>query len=97
MSRIHAALQYKKPAIHKRRTTWDNFVCHLESVDNQGTDIRHLREHTNELAKYELAGRQIRNALSTASRLALFDATKFSIKQMRTLIETLILSWNHAG
>lgn len=89
-SRIHYAVQYKMPDVDDRRQLWGNFITHLEGVDNESSDIRGLREHIDELAKYELTGRQISNVVSTARRLTLCREMKLDLEGMRSMIKISI-------
>ncbi|KAK3339921.1 P-loop containing nucleoside triphosphate hydrolase protein [Lasiosphaeria hispida] len=88
-SRIQLALHYPPLDAPSRRKIWHNFFNMLrdssqgnkkspDSFDRKNdtkTDmgIDEILAHMDQLADYELNGRQIRNALTTARQLALFE------------------------
>ena len=62
-SRIQLALHYEKLKLNDRRTIWENFIRRLQKVEEVGIDF-------DDLARNELNGRQIRNAITTARQFA---------------------------
>lgn len=50
-------------------------------------NVRDIRSHMDELASYELNGRQIRNALTTARQLAVFERTVLDWEGLKDSIE----------
>ena len=70
-SRIQVALYYKALNRPSRRKIWHNFLEMMEE-DDENVDFKELHDHLDELAGYELNGRQIRNALTTARQLAIY-------------------------
>ena len=79
-SRIKLALHYKALTKPERRKVWRNFIKMLREIRDDGAeteerqmvDYEDLEDHLDDLADYKLNGREIRNALSTASELATF-------------------------
>ncbi|PVI02117.1 P-loop containing nucleoside triphosphate hydrolase protein [Periconia macrospinosa] len=79
-SRIQLALHYKKLDRAQREHIWTNFLDRLKDL-GENFNEREIRDKINVLSAYEMNGRQIRNAITTARQLALFRKTA--------------LSWNH--
>jgi SpoVK/Ycf46/Vps4 family AAA+-type ATPase len=71
-SRIRFALRYEPLGKRSRRAIWNNLFNMLLDDDNEiNVNIPNLDRRLDELALYEVNGRQIRNALLTARQLAL--------------------------
>ena len=70
-SRIQVALYYKTLNRSSRKKIWQNFLD-MMNEDNEDVDFDELHSRIDELANYELNGRQIRNALTTARQLAIY-------------------------
>lgn len=71
-SRIQLALHYPSLDAPSRRKIWRNFLDMLHD-DNENVDFDDIIAHMDQLSGYEVNGRQIRNALTTARQLALFE------------------------
>ena len=69
-SRIQLALHYEKLKLNDRRTIWENFMRRLQKVEEVGIDFDDINKHIDDLARNELNGRQIRNAITTARQFA---------------------------
>ena len=69
-SRIQLALHYEKLKLNDRRTIWENFIRRLQKVEEVGIDFDDINKHMDDLARNELNGRQIRNAITTARQFA---------------------------
>ena len=69
-SRIQLALHYEKLKLSDRRTIWENFIRRLQKVEEVGIDFDDINKHIDDLARNELNGRQIRNAITTARQFA---------------------------
>ena len=69
-SRIQLALHYEKLKLNDRRTIWENFIQRLQKLEEVGIDFDDINRHMNDLARNELNGRQIRNAITTARQFA---------------------------
>lgn len=76
-SRIQVALHYEKLSQEARRRIWTNFVDMLEE-DKEDVDFPALRSRVDDLARHDLNGRQIRNTLTTARQLALFQSARLA-------------------
>ncbi|KAF4635843.1 hypothetical protein G7Y89_g2258 [Cudoniella acicularis] len=58
---------------HQRRQIWRNFFEHLKNLgEEESIDFNFLVLHMDDLAKYPMNGRQIRNSITTARQLAKF-------------------------
>ncbi len=68
-SRIHIAIRYPDLVPETRRRIWEKFIQRIDSKEIQGK--RELMDHLDDLEKWPLNGRQIRNILATAESLAL--------------------------
>ena len=68
-SRIQVALLYPFPDPANRRRIWQSFFDVLRS-DDEPVDLDGIAARMDDLARHEMNGRQIRNAVMTARRLA---------------------------
>jgi SpoVK/Ycf46/Vps4 family AAA+-type ATPase len=75
-SRIQLALHYDDLDQDQRKKIWRNFIARLEASESESVDTTNLLKHIEELAKPEMNGRQIRNAVTTARQLALHKKVK---------------------
>ncbi|VUC30849.1 unnamed protein product [Clonostachys rosea] len=71
-SRIQLALHYSPLDAPGRRKIWRNLLNMLRE-DNEDMDYDDIDAHIKQLEAYELNGRQIRNALTTARQLAFYE------------------------
>ncbi|KAI0403448.1 hypothetical protein F4802DRAFT_599046 [Xylaria palmicola] len=85
-SRIQLALHYPPLAAPSRRKIWRNFLD-LLSADEENIDADDILAHMDELSNYEMNGRQIRNALTTARQLALFEQETLDWDRIKDSIE----------
>jgi hypothetical protein len=100
-SRIQLNLRYKNLDVSQRRQIWHNFIERLEMLDAQrkesqqedsnelkyyGTDVAGIQDKIQELAQTELNGRQIRNTISTARQLAMYQEEPVGYKHLETVI-----------
>ena len=79
-SGIQLALHYRNLDEAQRLQIWDNFITRLEKLE-ENADFNDIRANMHTLAAHRLNGRQIRNAISTARQLALFEKKTMSTKQ----------------
>ncbi|OCL01441.1 P-loop containing nucleoside triphosphate hydrolase protein [Glonium stellatum] len=95
-SRIQLALHYKPLDGPQRQQIWKNFTERLETLQKEGEnggeggeriDTKAIMKSIDNLAKYEMNGRQIRNAITTARQLALFKKEMLSIKHLEHSIK----------
>lgn len=86
-SRIQVALHYPNLDRVSRKKIWKNFFNMLED-DEEDVNLDELNAHMDELADQELNGRQIRNALTTARQLALFQKEMLGWEHLEQAIRT---------
>ncbi|KAF2203367.1 P-loop containing nucleoside triphosphate hydrolase protein [Delitschia confertaspora ATCC 74209] len=87
-SRIQVSLHYDKLDFHQRQQIWKNFINRLDMLD-EDIDTEELLSNVankKKLAKHEMNGRQIRNAITTARQLALFREETLGIKHLEQAI-----------
>lgn len=89
--RIQLFLCYPKLVEADRLKIWANFIEHIESQTSSRTMVlgiksREIKSKLGELAKEELNGREIRNAVSTARQLAMYNETKMGYEHLCTAI-----------
>ena len=68
-SRIQVALPYPFPELASRRRIWQHFLDVLQS-DDEPVDMDGIAARMDDLARHEMNGQLIRNAITTARRLA---------------------------
>ena len=85
-SRIQLALHYSPLDAPSRRKIWHNFLDMLRA-ENENVDFDDIAAHMEELAEHEMNGRQIRNALTTARQLALFEQDTLDWDRIKDAIE----------
>ncbi|KAI9654671.1 MAG: hypothetical protein M1821_005878 [Bathelium mastoideum] len=86
-SRIKLALHYQPLSKADRKKIWRNFIKSLRDNDAGNVDYEDLDDHLDDLAEHELNGRQIRNAVSTASELAQFRKKKLDFGHFAHIIQ----------
>ncbi|TGJ87253.1 hypothetical protein E0Z10_g1564 [Xylaria hypoxylon] len=94
-SRIQLALHYKNLTEHQRTKIWGNFISRLEEINESGIDFDELKDNIEELSKYKLNGREIRNVITTARQYARWERQQPSrqhiqldYKMMKEVVET---------
>ncbi|OBT78513.1 hypothetical protein VF21_00987 [Pseudogymnoascus sp. 05NY08] len=85
-SRIQVAIHYKDLTRISRKKIWQNFTEMMEESD-YNANISELYEKIDELSEKNMNGRQIRNAITTARRLALFEKEPLSWKHLDQVIK----------
>lgn len=85
-SRIQLALHYEELNLKQRHQIWENFTRHLDDM-NDNIDAADVTAHIAELARNEMNGRQIRNAVTTARQLALFQGKKMNYDHLKHVIK----------
>jgi SpoVK/Ycf46/Vps4 family AAA+-type ATPase len=86
-SRIHIALHYEDLKPRSRKQIWSNFLTRLEDTE-EGENVEEIKDRLDELAKHNLNGREIRNALSTARQLAAHGGEKMKWGHLELAIKT---------
>ncbi|KAH7311325.1 P-loop containing nucleoside triphosphate hydrolase protein [Stachybotrys elegans] len=71
-SRIQLALHYEALNFSQRKEIWTNFFTRLKLLDPNNIDFEDINYKLEDLAEYEMNGRQIRNSITTARQLAQF-------------------------
>jgi hypothetical protein len=86
-SRIQLILHYENLTPPQRRKIWRNFMERLKSLGETHVDYDDINDHIDELIQYEMNGRQIRNAITTARQLAQFRKKDFCFAHLKHVIE----------
>jgi hypothetical protein len=87
-SRIQLALHYPTLDLRSRRSIWTNFFEMFEE-DEADVDFGELRTHLDDVADFEINGRQIRNVLTTARQLATYRKETLSWEHLELSIKTV--------
>lgn len=85
-SRIQLSLEYQDLTKEQRTKIWENFIARLEDFETEDVDTDNLRASVKKLAKYTLNGRQIRNAITTARQLALYEERTMNSEDLEKVI-----------
>lgn len=75
---------------------WQNFFAMLRA-DAEDVDFDGVEAHLDELAAQEMNGRQIRNAVTTARQLALFEGARLAWEHVDTAIAAASDFDRHVG
>jgi len=86
-SRIQLSLRYENLTLQQRHQIWENFIERLETFHNIEVNFEELRRHVQDLAAYNMNGRQIRNAITTARQLALYKKQPMSFADLIHVIK----------
>ena len=89
-SRLQLALHYENLKEDDRRKIWENFIKRLKSLEETGVDFDDLDTHVDALAKHKLNGRQIRNAITTARQLALYEEKDLDYNHLQQVIKVAL-------
>lgn len=84
-SRIQLALRYDNLGRSQRTEVWRNFFDRLKMLGERNINYNHIECCVEEFSEYEMNGRQIRNAITTARQLAQFKEermTDFHLKHV---------------
>lgn len=93
-SRIQLSLHYPRLKEKDRLEIWTNFIEHIEGLTSSRTASlgilsEEIKEKLPELSKEALNGREIRNAVSTARQLAMFNGEPVGYKHLQTVISEM--------
>lgn len=97
-SRIQLNLSYKNLDEGQRLQIWKNFIERLEVLDKNclgdnargiGINMKEISAEVEALAKPELNGRQIRNAISTARNLASYNGESLGASHIKVVIKEM--------
>ncbi|KAH7397487.1 P-loop containing nucleoside triphosphate hydrolase protein [Pyrenochaeta sp. MPI-SDFR-AT-0127] len=86
-SRIQIAIHYPSLGPSQRRKIWNNFIDRLESFKDDTVDAEDLRGHIEDLQKFEMNGRQIRNAITTARQYAEWKGEKMDYEYLKDVVD----------
>ncbi|KAJ3469479.1 hypothetical protein MRS44_003544 [Fusarium solani] len=86
-SRIQLALRYEKLQGHQRKQIWQNFFARLKEIgEGDKINFNDLELNLDELSRYEMNGRQIRNSITTARQLAKYRGKKMNFSHLKRAI-----------
>jgi SpoVK/Ycf46/Vps4 family AAA+-type ATPase len=85
-SRIQLALHYENLTLSQRRKIWRNFLNRLKDLQEPRIDFDDIYDHIDDLAREEMNGRQIRNAITTARQLAQYKERGFCYAHLKHVI-----------
>lgn len=85
-SRIQLALHFDNLDTERRIKIWSKFIDRLAELD-EGVAFEDVRSHLYDLAKQQMNGRQIRNAITTARQLARFRKDKLGYRHLKQAID----------
>ena len=86
-SRIQLALQYDNPMEHQRKQIWRNFFQNLRDLEEEkNIDFDDIMLNMDDLSGYPMNGRQIRNSITSARKLARFRQKKMTFTHLRHAI-----------
>jgi SpoVK/Ycf46/Vps4 family AAA+-type ATPase len=86
-SRIQVALHYINLDRVARKKIWNNFFDMMKA-DEEDVNLEELNKHIQELADQDMNGREIRNALTTARQIALFQKETLAWEHVEQAITT---------
>ncbi|CAN9280247.1 unnamed protein product [Alternaria sp. RS040] len=86
-SRISLALHYPNFTKSQRCRIWKNFLNRLKALKEPDIDFDDIECNILELAKEELNGRQIRNAITIGRQLAKFQKKEMSYAHLKHVVE----------
>lgn len=85
-SRIHMGLRYEELSHHAKREIWRMFLRKVREMD--GAEMVEFQEDDyNTLARKDLNGRQIKNAVRTAQALAVNMQQKLSMEHIKRVLD----------
>ncbi|KAK0609206.1 ATP-dependent zinc metalloprotease FtsH [Lasiodiplodia hormozganensis] len=84
-SRIQLALHYDSLNREQRDRIWNTFIKRLEEL-NEPIETMNIYANIEKLSEKPLNGRQIRNAITTARQLALFEKSKLNFSHLQESI-----------
>lgn len=85
-SRVQLVIHYPSLQQEERRRVWSTFITGLQST-NAEAHIDEIRENIGKLSRYDLNGREIRNAIQTATLLAQFKESPLAMEHLNAVID----------
>ncbi len=89
-SRIQLALHYDRLKFKDRCLIWENFFRRLEKFAEVGIDFDDIYRHLKDLARNEMNGRQIRNAITTSRQLAKHQGKDLEFTDLQQVIKVAL-------
>lgn len=86
-SRIQLSLHYEPLREIQRKKIWENFINRIKDFDEPRVDTDNLLHNIDTLAKFDMNGRQIRNAVTTARQLAMFKHESLTMDTLKHVIK----------
>ena len=86
-SRIQLALHYEPLQEIQRKKIWENFITRIKDFDEPTVDTVNLLRSLDRLARYDMNGRQIRNAMTTARQLAMIKKESLTMTTLEHVIK----------
>jgi len=86
-SRIQLAIHYANLSLFQRTQVWGNFIRRLEKLGEENVDFDDLRDNVEGLAKNQMNGRQIRNAITIARQDAKWEGKTIDYKLLQDIID----------
>ncbi|KAL6355939.1 hypothetical protein LRP88_09523 [Fusarium phalaenopsidis] len=87
-SRIQLALRYEKLQGSQRKQIWRNFLERLKEIGEEDKiDFDDIVLNLDELARYPMNGRQIRNSITTARQLAKYRGKMMTFSHLKRAIK----------
>lgn len=87
-SRIQVAIHYGNLTKTSRKAIWQNFLDMIEESPDEEANVGELEGRLDELARQDMNGRQIRNALLTARQLAKHKQERLGWEHLSQVIKT---------
>ncbi|KAK1623849.1 hypothetical protein BDP81DRAFT_465153 [Colletotrichum phormii] len=87
-SRIQVAIHYDNLAKMSRKAIWQNFFDMIQESTEEDANMLELERRLDHLAKEDMNGRQIRNALLTARQLAKHRKERLDWEHLSQVIDT---------
>lgn len=87
-SRVQLALHYPPLDNNGRFEVWKNFVKLLSHPESE-VDVEGIREKVDILARNNMNGRQIRNAVNTARQLARYQGVRMSYSHVEQAVDVV--------
>ncbi|TAQ88832.1 hypothetical protein B7494_g2824 [Chlorociboria aeruginascens] len=88
-SHIQLAIHYPELGPIQRRKIWSQFIQRLERLEEENVNFSDLIYHVSELARTQMNGRQIRNAMTTARQYAEWKEEPLDYLFLKDIIETM--------
>lgn len=85
-SRIQLAIHYENFTTAQRRKVWRNFLNRLKEIESGSVDFDDIYDNLDDLARIELNGRSIRNAISLGRQLAKYKGKAMTCSDLRLVI-----------